>query len=121
VVPDLRPPRAGRMLLVTFLWGACFVAIRWGLRDAPMFRYAALGALGAGAALLAFARVRGHRPPRGLRTWALVVALALSNVTLAFGAMFAATRGTVTGVAAVLTNAQPLLIILPAWALWGEA
>jgi drug/metabolite transporter (DMT)-like permease len=108
------------MLLITVLWGACFVAIRWGLRDAPVFWYAALRALVAGVALLAVARWRGQRSPAGARSWLLVTALGLVNVTLAFGAMFAATQGTATGVAAVLSNAQPLLILLPAWALYAE-
>lgn len=109
------------MLLVAALWGACFVAIRWGLRDAPALWYAALRGLVAGTGLAGYAAVRGHRLPKlGLRSAATVTALAFANVTLAFGAMFAATEGTVTGIAAVLSNAQPLLIVLPAWALYRE-
>ncbi len=42
------------------------------------------------------------------------------NVSLAFAAMFAGAAGLATGVASVLANAQPLLILLPAWGLFRE-
>jgi drug/metabolite transporter (DMT)-like permease len=109
------------MLLVALLWGACFVAIQWGLRDASPLWFATLRALLAGVALLLVAVASGrHRLPTRRADWLRVTALALVNVTVAFGAMFLATGGTITGVASVLANAQPLLIVLPAWALYGE-
>ena len=108
------------MLAITASWGACFVAIRWGLRDAPTLWFAALRALLAGVVLLGVARVQ-HRPrPNSARAWTQISALALFNVTIAFAAMFAGTAGVAAGVAAVLSNAQPLLILLPAWWLFAE-
>ncbi|WNB86993.1 DMT family transporter [Cellulomonas sp. ATA003] len=108
------------MLWITAAWGACFLAIEWGLRDAPLLWYAALRALVAGAALLALAGVQ-HRPaPSSGRGWALITVLGLVNVTVAFAAMFGGVAGLATGTAAVLANAQPLLILLPAWWLYGE-
>jgi len=41
-------------------------------------------------------------------------------VTLDFAAMFGGIGSMATGTAAVLANAQPLLILLPAWWLYGE-
>ncbi|HEY3547351.1 MAG TPA: DMT family transporter [Propionicimonas sp.] len=108
------------MLWITAAWGACFVAIRWGLRDAPVLWFAALRAVIAGAALLVLARAQRRPTPRGRRSWTLVAALGLVNVTIAFAAMFAGVAGLATGVAAVLSNAQPLLILLPASWLYGE-
>jgi drug/metabolite transporter (DMT)-like permease len=108
------------MLWITGAWGACFVAIEWGLRDASLLWYSALRALVAGGALLALGGLQ-HRPaPRGARAWGLITVLGLVNVTLAFAAMFAGVAGGATGTAAVLANAQPLLILLPAWWLYGE-
>lgn len=108
------------MLWITATWAACFVAIQWGLRDAPLLWFAALRALVAGAALLALSAAR-HRPiPRGRSGWGLITVLGLVNVTVAFAAMFAGVAGGATGTAAVLANAQPLLILLPAWWLYGE-
>jgi len=113
-------PKPSRMLWITAALGACFLAIEWGLRDAPLLWYAALRALVAGGALLALAGVQ-HRPaPTGGRAWGLITVLGLVNVTVAFAAMFAGVAGLATGTAAVLANAQPLLILLPAWWLYGE-
>ena len=86
-----------------------------------MLWFAALRALIAGAALLGLAGVQ-HRPvPQGRTAWTLIAALAVTNGTIAFAAMFAGVAGGSTGTAAVLANAQPLLIVLPAWWLYGEA
>lgn len=116
----LRSPRVLRMLWITAAWGGCFVAIRWGLRDAPVLWFATLRALIAGAALLAVGAVQRRPTPRTRRAWVLIAALAMVNVTVAFAAMFAGVAGLATGTAAVLSNAQPLLILLPAWWLYGE-
>ncbi|WP_448059780.1 DMT family transporter [Cellulomonas hominis] len=108
------------MVWVTAAWGACFVAIGWGLRDAPVLWFAALRALVAGGALVLLGGAQ-HRPmPRSRRSWALIALLGLVNVTLALGAMFAGAAGGAKGTAAVLANAQPLLILLPAWWLYRE-
>jgi len=120
VAEETRRPKALRMLWITAAWGACFVAIEWGLRDAPLLWFAALRALIAGAALLALGAAL-HRPvPRGWRAWGLITVLGLVNVTVAFAAMFGGVAGGATGTAAVLANAQPLLILLPAWYFYGE-
>ncbi|WP_298456596.1 DMT family transporter [uncultured Cellulomonas sp.] len=108
------------MLWITAAWGACFIAIELGLRDAPILWFAALRALLAGAALVALGAVQ-HRPtPTGARAWGQVALLGIVNVAIAFAAMFAGVAGLATGAAAVLSNAQPLLILLPAWWFYGE-
>lgn len=113
-------PAPWRMLGITAAWGACFLAVQWGLRDAPLLWFAALRALLAGAALAALAGAQ-HRPlARAGSTWVAIAVLGVINVTLAFATMFAGIAGGTTGVAAVLSNAQPLLILLPAWWLFGQ-
>lgn len=114
-------PRPARMLWVTAAWGACFIVIRWGLRDAPVLWFAALRSLGAGGALLVLASLQRRPTPRGRPAWALIALLGVTNSSIAFAAMFAGVAGLATGTAAVLANAQPLLILLPAWWLYGEA
>ncbi len=108
------------MLWITVALSGCFLAVRWGLRDAPLLWFAALRALLGGAALALVAAAQRRPLPRSPRTWARVGVLGLVNVSLAFAAMFAGIAGLATGVAAVLSNAQPLLILLPAWWLFGE-
>lgn len=113
-------PRPLRMLLVSAVWGGCFTAIRLGLRDAPVLWFASLRALIAGVALVGVATWQRRPVPRGGRTWCLIGLLAVTNATIAFAAMFAGVDGLATGTAAVLANAQPLLILLPAWWLYKE-
>lgn len=115
--------RPGRMLVIALAWGSCFALVMWGMRDAPVLWFAALRALVAGAALLVATLVTGRGGrlfPRGLAAWGLIGVLAATNVTVAFAAMFASVTGVTTGVAAVLSNSTPLLVVLPAWWLFGE-
>lgn len=113
-------PAPLRMLWITAALAGCFIAVRWGLRDAPLLWFAALRALLGGGALAVVAVVQRRAMPRSLNIWSRIGALGLVNVSLAFAAMFAGIAGSTTGVAAVLSNAQPLLILLPAWWLFGE-
>ena len=108
------------MLWITASLGVCFVGIQWGLRDAPLLWFAALRALIGGAALAVIAGVQRRPLPRTTRSWAGVAALGLINVSVAFATMFAGIAGLATGTASVLANAQPLLILLPGWWLFGE-
>ncbi|MCB2176404.1 MAG: DMT family transporter [Actinomycetales bacterium] len=109
------------MLWVTAAYGACFIGIQWGLRDAPLLWFAALRALVAGVALLVVAGAQRRPAPRGASIWRLIALLGVVNVAIGFAAMFGGVSGLATGTAAVLSNAQPLLILLPAWWLYGEA
>lgn len=113
-------PAPLRMLWITAALGTCFLLIRWGLRDAPVLWFAALRALLAGAALSGVVLVQRRPLPHSLRSWGAIAVLGLVNVSLAFAAMFSGIDGLATGTAAVLANAQPLLILLPAWLLYGE-
>ena len=108
------------MVAVTATWGMCFVLISWGLRDAPILWFAALRSGVAGVALLAYGSWKRRPIPRFPRDWGLIGALAATNAGIAFAAMFGGVAGLSTGVAAVLANAQPLLILLPARWLYRE-
>lgn len=113
-------PSPLRMLWITAALGACFLGIQWGLRDAPLLWFAALRALLGGTALAVVAGCQRRPLPRSVSAWGKIVILGLVNVSLAFAAMFAGVAGLATGVASVLANAQPLLILLPAWWLFRE-
>lgn len=112
------------MVWITAAWGACFVLIEAGLAEAPVLWFATLRSLIAGVALLGYALLRNlpMRPaaPTTPRLWVGVAAFGFFNSTLGFGFMFAGVAGASAGVAAVLANAQPLLILLPAHWWFGE-
>ncbi|MEW2011113.1 EamA family transporter [Microbacterium sp. NPDC078814] len=113
-------PRPWRMIGITFAGGSCYLTISVALRDAPPLWAATLRVLIAAVVLVAIAGVRHAPRPRGRRTWLLVVVMGVLNVAVAYWAMFAGLSGMSTGAATVLANAQPLLILLPAWWLFGE-
>lgn len=113
-------PAPLRMLWITAAFGTCFLLVRWGLRDAPLLWFASLRALLGGSALGLVAVVQRRPLPRSAASWGSIGALGIVNVSLAFAAMFAGIAGLATGTAAVLANAQPLLILVPAWWLYGE-
>jgi probable blue pigment (indigoidine) exporter len=116
----VRNPSPWRMLWVTLAWGSCFVAISIGLQDVSLLWLAAMRALIAGVALLLATGIRRIPLPRDRNTWILIACLGLVNVALAYAAMFGGIIGLSTGVASVLANAQPILILLPAWWLYRE-
>lgn len=117
--------RPSRMLVIAAAWGSCFLLLEWGIRGATVLWFVTWRALLAGVALLAVGALSRRRnadssPPLTAGTWGLIGVLAVMNVTLAFAAMAQSTLSLTTGIAAMLANAQPLLVILPAWALFGE-
>ncbi|WP_158220853.1 DMT family transporter [Kineosporia sp. R_H_3] len=124
-------PRALRMLVASAGWAGCFLLLGVALRGSPPLWVATWRALLAGTSLLAVSaghRLLGRRRSgsgRDVRVtvavpWPLVGVMALANVSVGLGAMATAAGGTSTGAATVLANAQPLLVILPAWMLYGE-
>ncbi len=108
------------MLLLIPLYAICFVAIRIGLQDAPPLRFAALRLLVAGLSLLFVAGI-SHQPLCiGRRFWPGLLALALTAGAFGYGAMFLSPGQTGAGIASVLGNTQPLILVaLGAWLL-GE-
>lgn len=120
VTPTLVDPKPLRMLWVTGAWGACFVLIEVALQDASPLWLAAMRAGIGGIALAGVVAVRRIPRPRGTRTWMLIAALGLVNIAFGYAAMFVSATGVSTGVASVLANLQPILILLPAWWLFRE-
>jgi len=106
--------------LLAPLYAGCYAAIKSGLVFAPPLRFAALRALMAGTVLLAITAILRQPllPPR--RFWAGVGALAISGTFFAFGAMFLSPGRTGAGIASVLGNTMPIIIIILAAVFLGE-
>jgi drug/metabolite transporter (DMT)-like permease len=130
---------AGLAALIAVVWGLCFVLIQASLPNPAPLLLAGTRALIGGAILAAGLllraplssrradRWRGPAPQtasaparRTLPSLSLVVALALSNVALAFGAMYLAADRAEAAVASVLTGGQPLLLAAAGWLWFGE-
>ncbi|HWQ91582.1 MAG TPA: DMT family transporter [Clostridia bacterium] len=100
------------MLLVIAPMAACYPAIKTGLDFAPSLRFGGLRTLVGGLALLLVLVIRREPlwPEARLARW--ILPLGLVATTLTFGAMFASPAYTGAGIASVLGNTQPLIIIV---------
>lgn len=108
------------LLGLTAIQALCFVLIKAGLAYAPPLLFGGLRALIGGGVLLGLtiALRQPLLPPR--KAWGGVLALALTATTLAFGGMFLSPGRTGAGIASVLGNIQPLILVGLAAAFLGE-
>lgn len=104
--------RLALTVLVAAVYAVCYVAIKAGLAFAPPLGYAGLRALLAGVALIGVQAVRRRPllPPR--RLWPAVAAVAALGTSIGFGAMFLSPGRTGAGIASVLGNTSPLMIVV---------
>ena len=98
--------------LVAAVYAGCYSAIRAGLPFSPPFRYAGLRALIGGTVLLALLAARREPLLPTRRLWPAVLALALIGTLFGFGAMFTSQQHTGAGLASVLGNTGPLIVIV---------
>ena len=104
-----------RLLLVVCLaagYAGCYSAIKAGLAYAPPLRFAGLRAVVGGAALLGLVLILGKPLVPARRFWPGVAALALTGTFLSFGATFLSPGRTGAGIASVLGNTGPLLVVI---------
>ena len=108
------------LLGLSAIYAVCFVLIKAGLAYAPPLLFGGLRALIGGGALLGVMHMLRQPlwPPRD--SWSGLLALALTATSLSFGAMFLSPGRTGAGVASVLGNAQPLILVGLAAAFLGE-
>lgn len=108
------------IVLVMFLWAACFPLIVAGFAYAPHLTFAALRAFLAGSALVALGMILGRSWPRGMRVWLAIFGIGLGATSLGFLGMFMASEFILPGLATVLANAQPLMAAALAIVVLGE-
>ena len=108
------------LLGLTAIQALCFVLIKAGLAYAPPLLFGGLRALVGGSVLFGLMIVLRQPllPPR--ETWGGLLALALTATTLGFGGMFLSPGRTGAGIASVLGNIQPLILVGLAAAFLGE-
>lgn len=105
----------GRLLIVALLsaiYASCYAAVKAGLPFAPPLWFGGLRALVAGVVVFGLMVILRLRLFPARREWPLLLSLALTGTTLAFGAMFLSPGRTGVGIASLLGNLQPLLVIV---------
>lgn len=126
---------SGLAASVAIVWGLCFILIQTSLPSPTPLLLAALRALIGGGVLALWIALRksrrggssGGATPGRVSLWRsrlpkppLLLALALANAALAFGAMYLAAGRAEAAVASILAGGQPLVLIAAGWALFGE-
>lgn len=112
--------RWAAILAVNALAAVCFVGIKLGLAYAPPLAFGGLRALIAGVVLLAVAAsLRAPVRPARRDGWPLAL-LAVTATTATYGAMFASPAQMGAGLASVLGNVQPLLVLALGALVLGE-
>jgi len=108
------------MLVVIAPMAACYPAIKMGLGFAPPLQFAGTRTLLGGLVLLLVLVFRRKPlwPEARLARW--ILPLGVLATTLTFGAMFASPAYTGVGIASVLGNTQPLIIMVLAAMFLGE-
>jgi drug/metabolite transporter (DMT)-like permease len=105
---------------LTLIYALCYATIKAGLAFAPPLRFAGWRALLGGAALLVLAATRGGPTVPAPRQWPWILGLGLLATTVSFAGMFLSPGRTSTGVASVLGNTQPLMLVMLGTLLLGE-
>lgn len=108
------------MLVVIVPMAVCYPLIKAGLAFSPPQRFAGMRTILGGLALLLVLAIQRKPiwPQARLARW--ILPLGLLATTLTFGTMFASPAYTGVGIASVLGNIQPLLIVVLAALFLGE-
>jgi len=108
------------MLAFTAIYALCFTAIKAGLAYAPPLLFGGLRALIGGLILLGILALSRQPliPARG--AWPWILALAPTATTFTYWAMFLSPGRTGAGIASVLGNLQPALIVVLAAVFLGD-
>jgi drug/metabolite transporter (DMT)-like permease len=108
-------PRAWKVLLafviIYFVWGSTFLAIRIGVREVPPFLLAGVRFLVAGLVLYGWMRARGTPSPTA-REWGAASILAILIFVLDYGLVFWAERRVPSGITAVIMATIPVFMAL---------
>lgn len=112
--------RGALLLALLLVTAVCFVAIKAGLGHTSPLLFAALRLLLGGLGLWLLLPFLGLPLLPARRHWPWLMGLALTASAFAYGAMFLSPTFTGAGIASVLGNTQPLLLVLLAAGVLGE-
>jgi probable blue pigment (indigoidine) exporter len=108
------------VIALAIVYSACFPGIKAGLPFAPPLFFARVRALLAGVALILVLAVWRRPVLPSRKSWGWVVVLALTSTSLALGAMSLSPGHAGAGIASVLGNLQPVVVLALAAPILGE-
>ncbi len=109
------------LVLLSILWGGTFLFAALALREIPPLTIVLARCAIAAAVLVPVVALLGHRLPRTAEDWSKFAVMAVLNNVLPFTLIFWAQKSVPAGLASVLNATTPLMTLLVARALAGEA
>ena len=106
--------------MVMILWSACYPLITVGIAYSPHLSFAALRAVLAGTALLVVALCRREPIPNSGALWGWICLAGFGMTGLGYFGMFHAAEFVSPGLATVVSNTQPIIAAVLAFALLGD-
>ncbi len=94
------------------IWGSTWLAIKFGLQDAPPFFSAALRFILTFLILFVWQKIKGYRFPRSIKYWGNSIFIALLMFIIPYAMVYWGEQYISSGLSAVLFSAQSLFVVV---------
>lgn len=101
-------------LLLAFIWGSTWIAIRIGLQETPPFISSAIRLLFASLILSGYMRILGVRHPDDRQTHLILLAVGLAVFAIPYGLIYWGQQSVTSGLASVLFASFPIWVAIEA-------
>jgi len=100
------------VLTLGIIWGSTWLAIKFGLDDAPPFFAAALRFILAFLILFVWQKIKGYKFPRGIKYWSNTTFIALLMFIIPYTAVYWSEQYIPSGLSAVVLSFQSLFVVI---------
>ena len=100
------------VLLLGIIWGSTWLAIKFGLDEAPPFFAAALRFILAFLILFIWQKIKGYKFPRSLKYWKNTILIAVLMFIIPYAMVYWGEQHISSGLSAVLFSFQSLFVVI---------
>ncbi len=100
------------VLILGIIWGSTWLAIKFGLDDAPPFFSASLRFILAFSILFIWQKIRGYKFPRSLKYWRNSIFISLFMFIIPYAMVYWGEQYISSGLSAVLFSSQSLFVVI---------
>jgi len=100
------------VVILGIIWGSTWLAIKFGLVDAPPFFSAAIRFILTFAILFVWQKIKGYKFPRSIKYWGNSILLALLMFIIPYAMVYWGEQYISSGLSAVLFSSQSLFVVI---------
>lgn len=100
------------VITLGIIWGSTWLAIKFGLEDAPPFFSAALRFILTFLILFAWQKIKGYRFPKSIKYWRSSIFIALLMFIIPYAMVYWGEQYISSGLSAVLFSSQSLFVVI---------